>query len=333
MEPKVKYTLVGLFVMVLGAVLLAVVAWLGKGGYGKVYDRYYAYTRESVAGLSVNAAVKYRGVEVGRVKEIILNPDNPEEVRLTLDIAQGTPIKEDTVALLDMQGLTGLAIVDLTGGSRDSPPLVAKPSAEYPVIKTGPSFFVRLDQATNQLITNMTQVTEDLGYVVDEENRAALREILRDMARVMKVVAAQRDELNRGIASASQTMGNLAQLTQSANERIPRILDRLEAGAGVLQDISAEVARAGAAVNAEVARAGAAVNAEVARAGAAVEDILNEARPEIRHFTEETLAEGGILVSELRRLTRTLQQVAAQVEREPGTLIFGRNAIRKGPGE
>ena len=82
MEPKVNYLLVGLFVVVLGATSLLVVLWLSKGDYRGVYDRYYTYMRESVSGLSIDSSVRYRGVEVGRVKEIILDPDNPEEVRL-----------------------------------------------------------------------------------------------------------------------------------------------------------------------------------------------------------------------------------------------------------
>jgi phospholipid/cholesterol/gamma-HCH transport system substrate-binding protein len=139
MEPKVNYTLVGLFVVLFTAALVGVVLWLGNGEYRTSYDRYYAYMQESVSGLSVNSPVKYRGVEVGRVKEIVLNPDNPEEVRLTMDIARGTPVKADTLAVLDTQGLTGLAIVNLTGGSRESPPLEAKPDQIYPVIKSGPS--------------------------------------------------------------------------------------------------------------------------------------------------------------------------------------------------
>ena len=156
MEPRVNFTLVGLFVLVLIAVLGGVVLWLGEGDYRKVYDRYYAFLDESVSGLSVNSPVKYRGVEVGRVKEIALNPDNPEQVRLTLDIARGTPLKEDTLAVLDSQGLTGLAIVNLTGGSRGSPPLAAKPDHEYPEIKSGPSLLYRLDTALSRLLADQS---------------------------------------------------------------------------------------------------------------------------------------------------------------------------------
>jgi phospholipid/cholesterol/gamma-HCH transport system substrate-binding protein len=111
MNTKVNYVVVGAFVVVLGAAVLAIVLWLGKSDYRGVYDRYYAYMQESVAGLSVNSTVKYRGVDVGRVKDIVLNPENPQEVRLTLDILHATPIKIDTVAVLETQGLTGLATV------------------------------------------------------------------------------------------------------------------------------------------------------------------------------------------------------------------------------
>ncbi len=311
MEPKVKYTLVGLFVLFLGATMLVVVLWLGKSGYRGTYERYYAYTRESVSGLSVNAAVKYRGVEVGRVKEIILNPDNPEEVRLTLDIAAGTPIKQDTVAVLDLQGLTGLATVDLTGGSRNSPPLKAQPGQEYPVIKTGPSFFVRLDQASTRLITNLTSVTEDLRHVIDEQNQAALRQILENLAKVTQTLAARRDRLDEGITSASHAMENVVQMTNKMNEQLPAVIQSLSNSASALQEMSKEVSRTSATMN----------------------GVLNQAQPQIEQFTGQTLVQAGDLVGELRQLTSTLQKLAWQVEREPNSLIFGRAAPRKGPGE
>jgi phospholipid/cholesterol/gamma-HCH transport system substrate-binding protein len=147
MEPKVNYLLAGSFVVVLGLIALGLVVWLGKADYRGVYNRYETYMRQSVSGLSVNSTVKYRGVDVGRVKDISLNPKNTEEVRLTLDILQGTPIKTDTVATLQTQGLTGLATLNLEGGSREAPSLVIEPGQEYPIIQSRPSLFFRLDMA------------------------------------------------------------------------------------------------------------------------------------------------------------------------------------------
>ena len=92
---------------------------------------------ESVAGLNLNAPVRYRGVDVGRVRKIALAPGNVEQVQLTLDIERGTPVKEDTVATLQTQGLTGIAFVELTAGHRDSPRAAREPGRAVPGHRVG----------------------------------------------------------------------------------------------------------------------------------------------------------------------------------------------------
>ena len=311
MEPKVNYVMVGAFVVLLGALLVGIVLWLGKGFDREVYDRYYAYMEESVAGLSVDAAVKYRGVEVGLVKEIILNPTNPEQVRLTLDIVRGTPIKEDTLAILDVQGLTGLAIVDLTGGSRDSPPLKATPGEPYPVIKTGPSLLVRFDRAATRLLTNMNRVAENINTLLDEKNRAALSRLLTDLSTLTQTLAARKKLFDEGITNAARTMENLVQTTKTLNEELPLLIERMYGSTEALEAMAEKVGQTSASV------------------GTVVEDT----KPGIERFSQQTLSEMSALVAELRQLTATLQRSAQQLEREPSSLIFGRTPPPPGPGE
>ncbi len=320
MEPKVNYTLVGLFIVLLGLILAGVVVWLGKGDYRGLYDRYYAYMRESVAGLSVDATVKYRGVDVGRVKEIALNPDNPEEVRLTLDILRGTPIKTDTVAVLETQGLTGLATLNLHGGSREAPPLQIEPGQEYPVIKTGPSLFLRVDtalsrllseQGLSKLLSNLNTLSENATGVVDEENRAAVKQILKDLSEVTHAVAARSERLDRGVLNATEAAEHLARLTETVDKQLPALFDRVDRSAAALQSMTEELAKTGKAVSA----------------------VVDETRPNVEQFSRETLAETGLLVTDLRQLTATLNRVAQELEREPNALVLGRTPRRKGPGE
>jgi len=320
MEPKVNYFLVGSFVVILGAATLVAMFWLGKTDYRGVYDRYEAFMRESVAGLSVDSTVKYRGVDVGRVKAIALNPDNPEEVRLTLDIARGTPIKTDTIAVLETQGLTGLATINLTGGSREAPPLQAAPGQEYPVIKTGPSLFFRLDEAMSRLLSEkgLTKLLADLDVlakgaseVVDEENRARLKQTLKDLSEVAQTVAAHKDQLDRGLTGAERSADNLAKMTASLNEQVPLFLARINKSAVALQRLTDELAVTSKAVGA----------------------LVNETKPEVEQFSRQTLPESGQLVSELRQLTGTLNRVVRDLEREPNALVFGKPAQRRGPGE
>lgn len=320
MEPKVNYVIVGSFVAVLGAALLAGILWLGKTDYRGVYERYEAFMRESVAGLSVDSTVKYRGVDVGRVKSIALNPDNPEEVRLTLDIARGTPIKTDTIAVLETQGLTGLATINLTGGSREAPPLQALEGQEYPVIKTGPSLFFRMDEAISRLLSEkgLTKLLADLDTaamgaagIVDEENRTTLKRTIKDISEVAQTVAAHKTQMERGLNGAAQSADNLVKVTTALNEQVPALLARINKSAAALRTLTEELAQTGKTIGA----------------------VVNETKPELQQFSRQTLPETGVLVTELRQLASTLTRVARDLEREPNSLVFGRSAPPRGPGE
>jgi len=177
MEEKVNFAVVGVFVLVFSAALIGGVLWLSSGkSYGTSYDIYQTYMKESVAGLNLNAPVRYRGVEVGRVKEIALAPGNVEQVQVTLAIKSGTPIKVDTVAVLSTQGVTGIAFVDLTGGSRDAPALQAQSGDPYPVINAGASLMVRLDASlidAARTLKNSARMSEELPQLTRRIQRSA----------------------------------------------------------------------------------------------------------------------------------------------------------------
>ena len=320
MEPKVNYLLAGSFVVILGLVALGLVVWLGKADYRGVYDRYDTYMRQSVSGLSVNSSVKYRGVDVGRVKDISLNPKNTEEVRLSLDILQGTPIKTDTVATLETQGLTGLLTLNLEGGSREAPSLVIEPGQEYPVIQSRPSLFFRLDMALSRLLSdqsltkllkNLNAFTENAMALMTEENRVRLERTLADLSTISSTLAGQSASINHALETASESMDNLAILTSTINEEIPPLLNRISKSAVAVKQVTEELART----------------------GQTVEMVVQDSRPDIERFTGETLGETGLLIAELRELTSTLQRVVQQVEQNPDSLVFGRTAPVRGPGE
>ena len=320
MEPKVNYVVVGAFVVLLGATVLGVILWLGKTDYRGIYERYYVYTRESVAGLSVDSTVKYRGVDVGRVKEVVLNPENSEEVRVTLDIVGGTPVKSDTEALLMTQGLTGLVTLNLTGGSRDAFPLTASAGQAYPIIKSAPSLFGRLDRVLSQvlseqglsnLVANINGLAQNASSALDEENRKALRQILKDLSDVARTLAARSGQVDRGVQSAAQAAEQAARLTEHLGKQLPVLLDRVNKSATGLQQMSEEVSRTSRSVG----------------------EVIGASKPDIERFSRQTLADTGLLITELRQLTATLNRVAQQIDRQPNMLVLGRSTQPKGPGE
>jgi len=320
MEPKVNYTLVGLFIALLSAALLAGVLWLSRTDYRGVYDRYYTYMDESVSGLSTDSSVKYRGVDVGRVKEVILNPDNPEQVRLALDLVRGTPIKEDTVAVLETQGLTGITTVNLRGSSRTALVLQPMPGETYPVIKSQPSFYAQLSNTFSRvtaneqlpvLLANLNSFAQEARGLVDAQSRAEVKRILADLAQITRSVAAHRSELAEGVAKASAALDRFAAVGKQLDERLPEVLDQTTVSVRALRDMTNEVARA----------------------GASMRSVMDGSRADIAQFTGQTLPESGLWVAEVRQLTATLQRLASELEREPSALVFGRARPVRGPGE
>ena len=304
MEDKINFAVVGVFVLVLSAGLIGGVLWFSSGkSYGTVYETYLTYMKESVSGLNLNAPVRYLGVEVGHVQKIALAPGNVEQVKLTLAIERGTPVKVDTVAVLQTQGLTGLAFVELTGGGRDSPSLEKQAGEEYPVIKAGPSLMTRLDSAVTALLVNLNKTSENLNALLDADNRRAFKQTLEDLETLSNTLAARSKLIDSSLVDAAHTMKNTARLTDELTQLGPRV----QRSADAFDRMSNQLRHAGTS------------------AGSALDST--------RQFTNETLPEVQKLVTQLRDLTGSLQRISDQIEQNPSVLVYGKPAARRGPGE
>jgi len=199
MESKINYTIVGLFVTILLSSLIFFAYWLGKHGGDNKYDYYTVYISESVAGLSTDASVKYRGVNVGTVDHIRLNPKNSEQVELLLKIEQNTPVKEDTTAALKSFGLTGLSYIELAGGSQKSPLLKAS-TGNIAIIPSRLSTFARIDESMSQLTGKSSQALERFNQLLSEENLKNFSETLSETNLLVKDLRKQLTGINHFIA-------------------------------------------------------------------------------------------------------------------------------------
>lgn len=304
MEEKINFAMVGAFVLVLSAGLIGGVLWFSSGkSYRTVYDIYLTYMKESVSGLNLNAPVRYRGVEVGRVQKIALAPGNVEQVQLTLAIERGTPVKMDTVAVLQTQGLTGLAFVELTGGGRDSPALQKQAGEEYPVIEAAPSLIRRLDFAVTSLLTNLNKTSENVNALLDADNRRAVKKTLADIETLSSTLAARSKLIDSSLADAAHAMKNTSRLTDELTQLVPRV----RRSADAFERMSNQLGHAGASAS--------------------------SALDSTRRFTDETLPEIQQLVTQLRDTTGSLQRISDQLEQNPSVLLYGKPAAKRGPGE
>ena len=303
-----SYSIVGAFVLVLGAVLIAGVLWLASGGtWQKKYELYLAIEDESVAGLNLNAPVKYNGVDVGKVRKIELDTVNPNRVNLLFAIEQGTPVKEDTIAVLKTQGLTGIAYVELSGGAATSPPLIASAGNVYPLIRTKPSLGARLENVLTNVLTKLDSTSNNINAILSVENQTAFKSALADIATVARTIAARKDTIDAGITQAGRTLENSAQVTA----QMGAVVDRIGRSADAVEKMGTEVAK----TSVSAGRAVDAVGADVKR------------------FSVETLPELERLLGELSTLSSSLRRLSEQTERDPSGLIFGRKPVPAGPGE
>jgi phospholipid/cholesterol/gamma-HCH transport system substrate-binding protein len=322
MESKVNLSLVGTFVIVLTVAMIAAALWLTSGRYArKVYDPYETYMTESVSGLNLNSTVRYRGVEVGFVRQIALAPGNVEQVRVRLDIERGTPVKTDTVAQLQTQGLTGISYVELSGGHKDSPALQAAPGQQVPVIAAGPSLMARLETVAPELMVNLSRGVDNLNALLDEPNRRALRAALADLATLSRTLANRSSTIDAALIGSARTAEGAARVTSE----LPQLLRRFERAADALERAAADVSRAS-----DSARS----TFDVARGTLdSVRTTLDGSRADVAQFTGTALPEAGELVAELRGITATMRRVVDEVERNPGVLVQRRAPARRGPGE
>jgi phospholipid/cholesterol/gamma-HCH transport system substrate-binding protein len=230
METKVNYTLVGTFVLALGAMLVAGILWLASGGaWQKKYDVYLAVEDESVAGLNLDAPVKYNGVDVGKVQAIHLDLANPRRVNLLFAIERGTPVKVDTVAILKTQGLTGIAYVELNGGDASSPALTTKSGARYPQIQTSPSLATRLENVLSSTLSKLDSTSSNLNAILSKENQAAFHNALMDIAVVTHTIADRKDSIDSGLVDAAHTLKNTTKASAKAQELVERMTDGADA--------------------------------------------------------------------------------------------------------
>ncbi len=265
--------------------------------------------------------MRYRGVEVGRVRQIVLAPGNVEQVRLTLEIERGTPVKTDTVATLQTQGLTGLAYVELKGGRKDSPVLKAAPGHEVPVIVSAPSLMERLETSTPVLMANLTRAVDNLNSLLDDTNRSAVRSTLADLAVLTQTLAKRSSTIDAALASAGRTMEN----TASVSAQLPQLVRRFDRTADALERMATDVSDASASARSTLDSARGTF--DLARS------TLDGSRAEVAQFTGSALPEARELVAELRGLAATMHRVVDEVERNPGVLLQGRGPAKRGPGE
>ena len=164
MENDKRYFVAGLFIIVLSVGVALAFMWLA--GSARADDVLYRIRfTESVSGLAVGEVVKYRGVDVGTVKSLALDVNDPQLVDVRVNLRKETPVKIDTKAVLKLKGITGNMFIELNGGSAKSTALLAATKdGELPLIASEKS-------SLTTVIEQLPRVVEKFSAVEDQAKK------------------------------------------------------------------------------------------------------------------------------------------------------------------
>jgi phospholipid/cholesterol/gamma-HCH transport system substrate-binding protein len=302
MEREAHYAAVGAFVLVVALIGALFVYWYSDTREHRHYDRYEIYFNGSVSGLERGAAVRYLGVGVGRVAEMRIDPRDSARVEVITDIDATTPISQDTVAELQLQGVTGLLYIDLFEDRSHTQATTAVPSLQYPVIRSAPSRFDVFLSGLPTLVAEAGGVVERASRLLSDKNLnavgAAIGNVNSASQRLPQTVA----NLNDLIAEMRAATGQLYATAHSAHNLIDATAPDVEGTAQKLHLVADHLADATDQLDHMVTE-----NRGDVRA------FVHQGLPEIERFVRE----GRAAAQDIRNLSNSLRENPAQLLYEP----------------
>ena len=314
METRASYVAVGAFVVFLLLGLIGFVAWLTATGTTEADEVYIIDFTGTVTGLQIGSPVRYRGIPVGTVSDIGLNPSNFGEVRVTVQVRPDTPIVTDNVASLELQGITGGVYVLIGGGRHDSPRLMDQERDDDlpPEIRSRPSTLEAVVQSIPEVLERVSVILDRASAVLSEQNVAAVSDVLSDLRDISNLVA----DRNAGLAVAVDRIAalsvNLDGLVSEARLDLARLSDRaavtLETATEGIETAQAEIR---------------ALSGGLRATSVQINQLLAGVEPGAVEFASEGLYEFTLMISELRGLATVLSRVTEQFERNPAQFLLG----------
>jgi phospholipid/cholesterol/gamma-HCH transport system substrate-binding protein len=315
MENKAHAMAAGIFVALVTALVLGLASWLTRETGAR--DPYEISTRETVTGLQEQAPVRFRGVDVGKVKRIGFDPKAVGNVLVRLEVDRDTPLTRDTFATLSYQGVTGLAFIQLSDHGKPAPKLA--PNADNPPrIPLEPGLLSRLEEKGEVIMERVQEVTERIDALLGEPNQKRIASALEGISqaagsanelarRVESTVTtrldpaiAQATVTLRGVQSTADKFGTTASQVGAAATQFGQTAERINAPGGPME-----------------------------RIGEGTDALAHAAET----FGATTLPRVNRAAEETTRTVRTLHRAVNELTENPQMLIYGEGKPEPGPGE
>lgn len=292
MENRAHALTAGLFVIFLSAAVAAVTMWFSGGTATR--DKYLLVSEFPVNGLNPQAVVRYRGVSIGKVENIRLDPKTPHLILIRIAVDPDLELTKNVYAQLGYQGLTGLAFVQLNDDGKQAERL--QTDSDNPArIPFRPSALDSIAESGQLLLSNANGLVERLNLLLSDQNQSRFSHILENTEGVTGRLRGVVSQLEPGLKSLPGLAADASSVLKHTDQLI---ID--------LNQITAKINQQGGPVDSLFHTAGE----------------LTDTMHRLREATE------GIT-----RNSRSVDRVLLQLEEQPRSLLFGRSPPPPGPGE
>ena len=302
MERDANYAAVGAFVLLVVVMAVLFVYWYSDAREHRDYQRYEVYFEGSVSGLERGAAVRYLGVDIGRVVAMNIDKRNASRVQVLVDIDSSAPVSTKTIAELSLQGVTGLLYMDLIQDNGTRRLNAAVPSEKYPVIRSARSSFDVLLASLPDLVAIASDVAERAARMLSDKNIASVSNAIAN--------------LDKATTTLPQTTRDIQLLVADLRGATREIRSVAEGANGVVSTAGPEFVTAMQRVRT--------VADNLASTSARLDKLVEDNRQDVRAFTREGLPELERFLREGRAAAREIRELSQSLREDPSQLLYQR---------
>ena len=327
METRASYLLVGSFVLIVIIAMLGFVLWIAKGQIDKESASYQTFFKTTVTGLQVGSVVRYRGILVGEVTNIRVSLKNTQEIEVTFEVKRNTPIDRFSTAVLETQGITGVAFIQIKHDAETyktwraavtneaikpgAPEIDMARGAKYPTLESDSSGFDKILSDLPKMLASIRELADAAKKLFDRGNLESIRTTLTNLATLSTGMSKSGEKIDRLI-------GNL---NKSAMLLPPAIADA-RATIREFGTMSVSLNKALVQLPPAIADARAGIR-NFGAMSASLDKMIKENRRPIRDFAATGLYELSLFITEARELVSNLNRVAKRIEDDPSRFLFG----------
>ncbi len=294
MENRSHALLAGLFTLLLVIAGAIGAVWVSKKNVPLI--PYELVASSPVTGLSVQSAVRYQGVPVGRVQSLRFMPDKPGQVRILIGVDPNTPLTESSWAEIVTAGVTGISNVELRDDGKSNKRLVSS-AEKIQDIPIRPSFLERLQARSEDILPGIDRILDQVEKMTSDQNIESLETTMKNVAELSTQLNQSIKLLEPGLKKIPAMVDGVNAMTRRMDESIVLLTRRLD---GAVSDISI---------------------------------LTRSAQDAIAQVNASTLPDMSLLSSSVVDASRTLTRTVRQFGQSPQSFIFGPPRVAPGPGE